>query len=112
MTGMIAAAATSGTTPRRINCTSLSSFLEGAGTQIEDPQGRPTRQSARVRSRGRGSDDSNGGTRCIPALHWTTSHTGLDFVATTHVERPILSGRISAFQRVKSPYLGKILATA
>ena len=31
---------------------------------------------------------------------------------TTAVERPILSGRISAFQRVKWPYLGKILDTS
>jgi len=27
-------------------------------------------------------------------------------------EKPILSGRVSAFQRVKWPYLGKILDTA
>ena len=30
-------------------------------------------------------------------------------VATTRNKRPILSGRISAFQRVKWPYRGKIL---
>jgi len=33
-------------------------------------------------------------------------------VVTTRDRRPILSGRFSAFQRVKSPYLGKILDTA
>ena len=31
---------------------------------------------------------------------------------TTAVERPILSGRFSAIQRVKCPYLGKILDAA
>jgi len=31
------------------------------------------------------------------------------FVATTRNKRPILSGRISAFQWVKRPYLGKVL---
>jgi len=34
------------------------------------------------------------------------------FGATTRDKRPILSGRISAFPRVKWPYLGKVLDTA